>query len=239
MLKRRIPGAAVSGPPMSPPSSAAGPPQPPALPPVRAPQEVVVKEVRLANGDQVAVVAPPSYQVPEIFEWDAQKMRVADLLSQGIPMSRIVNLPGMPSSRTTVYNWLKHPDFSNYVNRLVLEQGLVNQAERMAAMKNMLNMLYEKFLDEFNNVNITDKNAASLLEKFFAGLRQLTEDMKGYVQQVQVQAEHNVKQENVNIDIATMLRSSPEEKRAKIEKEFRDRADTILRQMVAPTGGES
>lgn len=198
-----------------------------------------IRSVTLDSGAEVNIIVPPSYEVPKIFEWDAQKIRVAEMIAEGVPIYTIVGIPGMPTSRTTIYTWMKHPDFKKYINSLIMETGLANQTERMAAMQRVLNQMYEKLIGEFQNVNLTDKNAASLIEKFFAGLRQIQEDARGYVQQVHVTTDQNVNTNvqglHVNLDLERVLEQCPAEQRATLQKEFAARADAFIRGMSGAT----
>jgi len=195
-----------------------------------------VREVTTESGGKTQIVVAPSYNVPDVFEWDATKIRVAELVAEGVPIYTIVGLPGMPTSRTTIYQWMKHPDYKKYIDSLIRETGLANQTERMAAMQKVLNTLYDKLAGELLNVNLTEKNAASLIEKFFNGLRQMQEDMKGYVQEVKVTTDQTVKTQGVNLqlDLEKVLQHAPAEKRAMLQKEFSARADAFIRGM---TGG--
>jgi hypothetical protein len=198
-----------------------------------------VKSVTLESGAEVNIIVPPSYEVPKIFEWDAQKIRVAEMIAEGVPIYRIVGIPGMPTSRTTIYTWMKHPDFKKYINTLIMETGLANQTERMAAMQKVLNQMYDKLVGEFSSINLTEKNAASLIEKFFAGLRQIQEDARGYVQQIHVTSEQNVNANvqglHINLDVEKALAQCPAEQRAILQQEFAARADAFIRGMNGVT----
>lgn len=197
-----------------------------------------IQSVQTESGEEVQIVVPPSYRVPEIFEWDAQKIRVAELVADGVPIHQIVGIPGMPTSRTTIYTWMRHPDYKKYIDSLIMETGLANQAERMAAMQNVLNKMYAKLILEFESVHLTDKNASTLIEKFFSGLRQIQEDMRGYVQQVHVTTDQTVSVTSnsrgtiINLDLEKVLEQCPAEKRATLQQEFSARADAFIRGMT-------
>lgn len=194
--------------------------------------DLEVKTVKTADGSEQQIVAPPSYIVPKEFVWDAQRLRVAELIAEGVPVYRIINLPGCPASRTTITQWSKHPEFIKYVNSLVTETGLANQAERIAAMKKVLNSMFDKITDEFVNVQLDGKNAATIIDKFFSGMKQMNEDLRGYDQIMKVETDQKIQQENINIDLEKAIASSPDEERALLQAEFAKKADAIIRSMT-------
>lgn len=198
----------------------------------RRSQDLEVKTVRTADGQEQQIVAPPSYDVPKEFVWDTQKLRVAELIAEGVPVYRIVRLPGMPASRTTITKWRLHPDFARYIDSLVTEEGLANKAERIAAMKKLLNTMFDKLTNEFGNVTIDGKNAASIIDKFFSGLKQMNEDLRGYDQVLRVESEQKIEQQTVNTNLETLIAHSPDEEREKLQAEFAKKADAIIRGMT-------
>ncbi len=182
----------------------------------------------IVNGEEEQIMVPPSSHMPKEIKWDAQKIRVAEHIADGIPLLTISKMEGMPQ-RPVIHGWLHHPEFAKYVEELVLQTGVANRIIRIAASKRVTEALARKFEEQLDNVELTDKNVASLINTYFGGLKQINEEVRGYDQVVKVEADQKVEATVTNLDLENLMQSTPDDVRARLQEEFAKKADAIIR----------
>jgi IS30 family transposase len=63
------------------------------------------------------------------FTWDEQRSRAAVSLANGATKQEVAD--EISVDRTTIYNWLHHPDFAAEVDRLSIMVGIASRAQRL------------------------------------------------------------------------------------------------------------
>ena len=65
----------------------------------------------------------------QAFVWTEERSKAAVSLATGSTKQEAADTAGV--DRTTIYEWLKHPDFAAEVDRLSLMAGIASRAERL------------------------------------------------------------------------------------------------------------
>lgn len=194
-------------------------------------------EVTSSKGKKYRVVVPSTYaaHVPKVWSWDTNKLLVAELIAQGMPISHIVKDPQVGiSSRMTVYAWLEHPEFREHVDALVTETGFASQRERIAGLSRMTQKLFDKLINELSGVKITDKSIGAIISGIQNGMKHLAQEKGEFIEQQHVQQETNI---SGNLAVASMkaedlIASAADEERDKLRDEFNRLGDEVIRGLI-------
>lgn len=206
----------------------------------RKAQEYSTFEVTSSKGKKYRVTVPISYAlgVPKVWEWNETRLKVAELIALGIPMTRIVEDPDVGvKSRHTIYAWLEHPEFREHVDALISETGFASQRERIAGLTRLTQKIFNRIIDNAENIPITDKSIGSLITGVLAGMKQIAQEKGEFVEMQQVEQSTNISGTlaTATIDVNAVLKSKSEEDRKALQKEFDNMGDDIIRQI---TGGK-
>lgn len=190
-----------------------------------------------SKGQKYKVVVPASYvrAIPKVWEWTAERYRVAELIAQGIPLSQIPDDPQVTiKNRMTIYGWLEHPEFKEHVDALVLETGWANRRERISKLTRLNEALYMKVLNELSEVKLTDKMAGALLSAIQAGAKMLATEKGEFVEESKVTQDTNLTGTvaTVSAKLDDFMASKTDDERKELEKEFDNVADDIIRSIT-------
>jgi hypothetical protein len=193
-----------------------------------------------STGKQFEIAVPASYvsHIPKTWEWDETRFKVAEAVAAGIPLKQIADDPNYNvKHRLTIYGWLEHPEFRKHVDGLITETGFASQRERIAGMNRLVDKLFNKVMNELDNVNLNDKALGSILPAIRDGMKHLAQEKGEFVEQQNV-----VQQTTLNgavgigaINLERVLEKTSEDDRRKLEAEFDNMGDDIIR---AITGGK-
>lgn len=197
-------------------------------------------EVYGSKGQKYRITIPSGFvnHIPRQWKWDAQKYLVADLLSRGWKVSEILRHPEVQiKSRATIYAWEKHPEFREHVDALTLETGFARQRERIAGMKRVIDMVFDKLVKEMSEMKLTDKNVGALLNALSTFMKQLAQEKGEFVEQARIEQETTAnvsvdgKMTTATITVDQYLASLSEDEREQMEKEFSKVADEYIRKL--------
>lgn len=187
-----------------------------------------------SKGQRYTVVVPATYvkAIPKVWEWTAERYRVAELVAEGIPLTQIPDMPGVTiKSRMTIYGWLEHPEFKEHVDALVLETGWANRRERIAKLTMLNEKLLNKVMREIDSVKLSDKMAGALLSAIQAGSKLLAQEKGEFVEESKVTQDTNITGTvaTVSANLDDLLSSKSAEEIKELEKEFDGIGDDIIR----------
>lgn len=171
--------------------------------------------------------------VPKQWRWDARKLRAAELIAMGVPVSDIVKDPEVGvKSRAVIYGWYNHPEFKEHVDALVMETGFAAKRERIAGMKRVTRILFDKLTRELGSVKMTDKSVGSLLSGFTVLLKQLAQEKEEFVEQARVENEVNANVKGTmtttSVPLEKVLENLPKNEREEMEQEISKIVDQLL-----------
>lgn len=199
-------------------------------------------EVINSKGKKYRVAVPHSYvdNVPKLWKWDERKYRVAEMIVAGVPFTHIAAAPyaGI-SSRMTIYGWLEHPEFREHVDALTEAMGFAARRERIAGLARMTLKLFDKLIQELDNIRLTDKSIGAMISGIQQNMKQLAQE-KG-----EIVRSHNMKgQTNISgavtvikMTVPEVLATKSDEERKRLCKEFNRLGDAVIRNLTdnAPT----
>ena len=210
------------------------------------PEQNQVKEYRDvlltgSKGQTYRVAVPASYfdHVPKIWKWTDDRYRVAELISEGIPISQIPDQPGVKvRTRLTIYAWLEHPEFKEYVDGIIMETGWASRRERLQNLQILNQRLLNKVLNEMDAMKLTDKNIGALLGAIQAGAKLIAQEKGEFIEESKVTQDTNITGTvaTVSAKLEDLMASKTTEEIAELEKEFDKVGDDIIR---AITGEKS
>lgn len=189
-------------------------------------------EVTGSTGKRYRIVVPAYTHVPKIWEWDQTKFKVADMIAEGYPLSQIAREDGFPST-TTIYAWLEHPEFREHVDGLVMETGFANKRERISGLSRVARKIFDKIIDDFDDLDLTDKNTGAILQGLTTVLKQVAQEKEEFIEESKVTQDTTVKG-NITLDhkIEQILATASEDTRQQLEQEFDSIGDDIIRKIV-------
>jgi len=194
-------------------------------------KDYVTLDVKGSGGKIYRVVIPQSYEkyIPRKWKWDTRRYRVAELISAGLPVTRVAKETGV--FRSVIYAWLQHPEFKEHVDGLILETGWANKQERIAGLNKVTSMLFDKVVNELKHLPLSDKSIGPVLVAIQTIAKQIAQEKDEFVEQAKVENNTNLSGvigvATANID-ALMNSKSAEERRA-LEGEFKAIGDDIIR----------
>jgi len=134
-----------------------------------------------SQGKRHQVLVPPSYlgHVPLRWKWSGRKYHIAGLLASKVPVSHIAatGTPGI-RSRTTVYGWLHHPEFADYVDDLAKELYWHRKVARIKLLKVITESLVKKLMDGLDDIEISNRTLKLMVQGILR-LAQLIREEKG------------------------------------------------------------
>lgn len=188
--------------------------------------------VKGSSGKSYKIVIPQSYAklVPKTWDWNEKRLKVAEMIAQGIPITDISDTEGLPS-RQVIYGWLQHPEFKEHVDGLVLETGWANKQERIAGLNKLTNTLFKKVMNEIDQVKLTDKSIGAVLSSIQLIAKQLGVEKEELVEQSKIEQNTNVSGAIgvAAINLGNVLNEKTAEERAALEAEFNNMGDDIIR----------
>lgn len=198
-----------------------------------------------SNGKKYNITVPKSYvrNVPKVWEWNEDRYRVAELLADGVAIKNIALDPEIKSinNHMTIYGLMEHPEFQEHVNGLVLETGFASKRERIAGLKRVSEKLYDKLIRELGSVSLTkDKYALNaILTGLSTMLKQLAQEKEEFVEQSAVRQEVSgtFGVATINLD-EVMLNTATDAERKKLEAEFNEIGDSIIRSLTGQQAEE-
>jgi len=204
---------------------------------IRKTKEFETVTLHGSKGEKYTVVVPASYvgNIPQTWEWNAERYKVAELIAQGIPYAQIPDHPGVTiRSRMTIYCWLEHPEFRSHVDGLVLETGWANRRERISKMVRLNDKLLDKVLNEIDKVKLTDKMAGALLSAINANAKLVAQEKGEFVEESKVTQDTNISGTvaTASLDITKLIESKTAEEQKALEKEFEAMGDDIIRSLT-------
>lgn len=190
-----------------------------------------------SKGQSYKVSVPSSYAqvVPKVWEWNAERYKVAELIAEGIPLAQIPGSPGVTiKSRMTIYGWLEHPEFKEHVDALVLETGWANRRERISKLTRLNEVLFTKVVNELDSVKLTDKMAGALLSAIQAGAKLLAQEKGEFVEESKVTQDTTITGAitSVTAKLEDMMASKTAEEREAMEAEFDKVGNDIIRSLT-------
>lgn len=194
-------------------------------------------ELTGSKGQRYRVAVPKSYerQMPKKWEWTAERLKVAEALALGVPISVIAEDPEYKvNTRLTIYGWLQHPEFNEHVRGLVLETGWANQQERLAGLNRIARNIFGKLERELEGVPLTDKSIGALLTALPAYAKMIAQEKGEYVETQRVE-QNTTLSANVAVGVGTIeevLNNAPDNTRAKLDQEFDAIGDSIIRSIT-------
>lgn len=190
-----------------------------------------------SKGQSYKVVVPSTYVkiVPKVWEWTAERYRVAELIAEGIPLSQIPGHEGVTiKSRMTIYGWLEHPEFKEHVDGLVLETGWANRRERINNLQRLNDIVLNKVVREIDSIKLSDKSIGALLSALQSGSKLIAQEKGEFIEESKVTQDTNLnaKVATISTDLSQVLESKSAEERAKLEQDFDKVADDIIRNLT-------
>lgn len=190
-----------------------------------------------SKGQKYRVAVPASYvkTIPKVWEWNAERYKVAELIADGIPISQIPDHPDVTiRSRITIYGWLEHPEFKEHVDALVLETGWANRRERLNNLQHLQKILLRKVVNEIDSVKLTDKALGAVLSALQTGSKLIAQEKGEFVEESKVTQDTNITGTvaTVTAQLEDMLASKSEEERKALEQEFDSIGDDIIRSLT-------
>jgi hypothetical protein len=203
----------------------------------RKAQEYITLEVASSKGKKYKITVPASYapNIPKVWTWNERRMKAAELIALGFPVSQVVEDPDVGiASRHIIYAWLQHPEFREHIDALVLETGFASQRERIAGLSRLTRKLFEKIVDNADLIPITDKSIGSLITGVLAGMKQLAQEKGEFVEQQHVEQNTNLSGTvtTASLDVSELLKSKTEEERKALEAEFDAMGNDIIRNLT-------
>lgn len=203
----------------------------------RKTQEFIELKVTSSKGKVYTIVAPSSYapNVPRVWQWNAERYRVAELIAQGVPLAQIPDDPQVTiRSRMIIYCWLEHPEFKEHVDGLVMETGWASRRERLNNLKRLNDIVFNKVAKEIDSMKLTDKNVGALLGALQAGAKLIAQEKGEFIEESNVTTNMTVEGKMVNIEakLDNYVQSKSEAEREALEREFDKVGDDIIRSMT-------
>ena len=196
--------------------------------------EYITMDVK-GSGDKVyKVVIPQSYAklIPKTWSWNEKRYKVASMISAGIPMIHIADANDI--DRSTIYGWLQHPEFKEHVDGLTMETGWANKRERIAGLKKLTGLLFDKVINEIGAVKLTDKSVGSVLTAIQMIAKQLGQEKEEFIESTRV--EQNVTLSGtvaiIGIPVDKLLNSKTSEERLRLEEEFNSLGNSIIQNIT-------
>lgn len=194
-------------------------------------------EVIGSKGQKYKIAAPSSYYVPRVWKWDAEKYYVAELLAAGVSVQELIKRDDVKvNSKNTIYGWLQHPEFKEHVEWLTLETGIASKRERIASMKRVLNMMADKIIKHWDQIDLNDKNVVAFLNAYRDYAKYIAQEKEEFVEQTKVEQEVHADVKGTvattSVDLEQYLASLEEDEREKMEREFSKVADQYIRQLT-------
>ena len=203
----------------------------------RKAKNYVEVEVTSSKGKKYRLVIPQSYanSIPRVWKWDDQRYRVAEMISEGIPIKDIAETEGL--HRTTIYAWLEHPEFREHVDGLTLESGFANRRERIARLNRLTQKLEAKVLRELSGIKLNEKSIGPVLATIGQLAKHLAQEKEEFVEASKVEQQTNVSGNLAvaHVNVEQVLNSKADEERKRLEEEFNRIGDEIIRSI---TGSE-
>lgn len=114
-------------------------------------------------------------QVPDTpvmpVQWSVEKFKVAQMIAlSGKPKTEIAKITGVPLS--TINLWLKHGEFQEYINRLVLESAELMKAKRLQVLIKIMEARLEEAELEGNYASLSRKDTVDIIRE----IREETEE---------------------------------------------------------------
>ncbi len=199
---------------------------PPEAPPTRA-LKLGTMKVYGSKGKVYEITIPSHYldNVPKRWEWNEQRYRVAELIAAGTPIAQVARAEGMPS-RMTIYAWLQHPEFKEFVDAIVMETGWANRRERIAMLSKVNDMVFSKISENIHKLKLTDKNVGALLQIMPTIARHVAQEKEEFVETTKVDS--NITASVTTVRVEDVIRDCSEDERAKLEAEFELIADRVV-----------
>jgi hypothetical protein len=190
-----------------------------------------------SKGQKYRVAVPVSYlkAIPKVWEWNAERYRVAELIAEGVPIANIPNHPDVSiKSRITIYGWLEHPEFKEHVDALVLETGWASRRERINNLSHLNRVLLNKVANEIDSVKLTDKSLGAVLSALQASAKLIAQEKGEFVEESKVTQDTNITGAitNVTAKLEDFMASKTEDERKSLEQEFDNMGDDIIRSLT-------
>lgn len=192
-----------------------------------------------SKGQKYSVVVPASYvnAIPKVWEWNAERYKVAELIADGVPIAQIPDHPEVSfRSRMVIYGWLEHPEFKEHVDALVMETGWANRRERLSNLQHINRVLLNKLVREIDSIKLTDKSLGSVLTALQAGSKLIAQEKGEFIEETKVTQDTNISGTLGTIAVTQtfeeLMEGKTEDERKALEKEFEAAGDEIIRQLT-------
>jgi DNA-binding CsgD family transcriptional regulator len=206
--------------------------------PTKPPSDYITIEVKGSTGKVYKIVVPQSYiaHIPKTWSWNAQRYKVAELISAGIPMTEIAKI--MDMHRSVIYGLLQHPEFKEHVDGLTLETGWANKRERIAGLNRVTRVLFDKVMNEVDKVKLTDKSIGAVLTAIQMIAKQLGQEKEEFVERSKVDQKTTLDGAIgvAEVKVEQVLSTKTAEERQALEEEFNKMGDDIIRAITGEKG---
>jgi hypothetical protein len=215
------------------------------LPADQKPSERKTKEfaeikLRGSKGEEYTVVAPASYveAIPKVWEWNAERYKIAELIADGMPIAHIPDHPEVTiKSRMTIYGWMEHPEFKSHIDGLIMETGWANRRERLNNLQFINKLLLSKLVKDIDGVKLSDKSLGAVLSALQTGSKLIAQEKGEFIEETKVTQDTNISGTlaTASINVDEIIKSKASEEQQALEKEFEQLGDDIIRSL---TGGK-
>lgn len=206
--------------------------------PQNRPKKFEVVEVTSSKGKVYKLTVPSGYigHVPKVWEWNPQRYSVADQIADGIAIREIARSEGMPTY-LTIYAWLQHPEFREYVDGLVLETGMASKRERIAGMVRLTKKLFNKVMLELDGMPLTDKSIGPVLNAIPVLAKYLAQEKEEFVEQTNVQQQTTIGGTIMvaAVKVEDLLNSAPSEDQDRLKAQLKLMGDNVVNMLTSGT----
>jgi hypothetical protein len=192
-----------------------------------------------SKGQSYKVTVPASYvaAIPKVWEWNAERYKIAELIAEGVPLAQIPDHPDVTiKSRMTIYGMLEHPEFKEHVDALVMESGWASRRERLANLQHMNKVLLNKLVKEIDSVKLTDKSLGAVLSALQAGSKLIAQEKGEFIEESKVTQDTNISGSigtvSVTQTMEEFMKDKTEDERKALEKEFEEVGNDIIRSLT-------
>jgi hypothetical protein len=190
-----------------------------------------------SKGEKYTVVVPSSYMsaIPKVWEWTAERYKVAELIADGMPIAQIPNHPAVTiRSRMTIYGWMEHPEFKSHIDGLIMETGWANRRERINNLQYINNLLLAKLAREADSVKMTDKSLGAILSALQQGSKLIAQEKGEFIEESKVTQDTNISGtlKTATLDVNDFIKSQASEEQKELMKEFESMGDDIIRSLT-------
>jgi hypothetical protein len=204
----------------------------------RKASEFAEMEITGSKGKKYRIAVPASYVklVPKVWEWTAERYKVASDIASGLPMTQVAEINGY--DRTTLYGWLEHPEFREHVDGMVLESGFANRRERISQLNRLSDMLVRKVAGELSTIKLNEKSIGAVLATIGQYAKHLAQEKEEFIEASKVDQSTTLNGTlgvaAVNID--KVLNAKTDDERRALEDKFDAVADSIIRGLTGDKG---